>query len=243
MILNDKDIPYSFSQNRLYGDCPRKYKYRYIDGIKEPTNENLELGSAVHKVFELFWAQYCPKDEPIEEYTTALKTIEKYKGAIYLRHLLTEFSELSAGKPDFNLAREFKIERDDFVSVIDLVHNYAPAPHNYVLADYKVTKKPKQELTMYTEGQLLVYKYFFCKEHPEVNPDDVLVQYINIYPYLTNQILNPTKTVNISLSTCENLIESMMKTKDNILRGDFPKKKTWCNWCFYRDICETDHNI
>ena len=240
MILNDKDIPYSFSQNRLYNDCPRKYKYRYIDGIKEPTNDNLELGSAVHKVFELYWSA---DNSAISEYTEALATIERLKGVIYKNKLLSEFNELNEGKIGFNLAREQKIERDDFVAIIDLVHNYTEQSHKYILADYKVTKKPKQELTMYSEGQLLVYKHFFCKEHPWIRPEDVLVQYINIYPYLTGQIINKTKPVNISIDTCDNLVEDIAKTKEKILKGDFPKKKKWCNWCFYRDICENDHSL
>ena len=138
MILNNKEFPYSFSQNRLYNDCPRKYKYRYVDGIKEPTNENLELGSAIHKLFELGLKPYNLQEDL--ECAKAMFTIKKYKGDTYLYKLFDEFKGLQQAQPEYNLGRELEIKRDDFISVIDLVHNYAAQSHKYTLTDYKVTK-------------------------------------------------------------------------------------------------------
>ena len=244
MKLNDKEFPYSFSQNRLYNDCPRKYKYRYVDGIKEPTNENLELGSAIHKVFELY--HNVVGVEPVsktllEEYQNARDIIIALKGNMYFTQLVTEFDMLCEAYPMFNIGREYKIEADDFVAVIDLVNIYASASHKYSLADYKVTKKPKTDASIYDEGQLLIYKYLWCQEHPVVKPNDVAVQYINILPYLAPQIITVTKPQVPSFETCENLFNDVQKTKENILAGEFPKKKKWCKWCYYKDICDKDN--
>ena len=233
MKINDKEFPYSFSQNRLYNDCPRKYKYRYFDGIKEPTNDNLELGSAIHKVFELVHS--------IEDITEATSTIKRLKGEVYLSLLLNEFLELKQAKPDYNIAREYPINMDDFTAIIDLVHKYTTQSHKYVLADYKVTKKPKTNASIYDEGQLLIYKYLWCLQHPEINPDEVAVQYINILPYLNSDIISVTEPQVISLSTCEAVYKDALKTKEKILTGEFPKKKKWCRWCYYKDICDKDN--
>lgn len=236
MKLNDKDIPYSFSQNRLYNDCPRKYKYRYLDGIKEPTNANLELGSAIHKVFEL----YHNKTDHNALYTASQKIIEQ-NSQLYFNKLAAEFVELPEAAEVYNIGREISITRDDFVCVIDLAHNYAKPAHNYTLADYKVTKKPKTDASIYDEGQLLIYKYFWCLEHPEIDPNNVYVQYINISPYLSSKIISVTKPHMVSFETCENVFKQTQLTKQKILNGEFPKKKKWCNWCYYKDMCSRDN--
>lgn len=238
MKIGDKEIPYSFSQNRLYNDCPRKYKYRYVDGIKEPTNENLELGSAIHKMFELANKTYNLEEDI--DCAKAMYTIKKYKGELYLNKLFDEFRALQHAAPEYNLGREISISRDDFISVIDLAHNYAAPSHKYTLADYKVTKKPKTEASIYDEGQLLIYKYLWCLEHPDIDPNDVWVQYVNILPYLSAQIISPTTPHMVSFETCENLFKQVQATKQKILDGEFPKKKTWCRWCFYKDKCDQD---
>lgn len=243
MKLNDKEFPYSFSQNRLYNDCPRKYKYRYIDGIKEPTNENLELGSAIHKVLELFYAVRTNifTAEQLTEYYEAFDTIVRLKGSCYLDKLTGEIAQLKPAEPTYNLGREVSITRDDFVCIIDLAHNYAEQSHKYTLADYKVTKKPKTDASIYDEGQLLIYKYFWCLEHPEIDPNDVYVQYVNILPYLSTNIISVTEPHMVSLETCENVFKQTQLTKEKILDGEFPKKKKWCNWCYYKDMCSKDN--
>lgn len=239
MKLNNKDIPYSFSQNRLYNDCPRKYKYRYLDDIKEPTNENLELGSAIHKLFELAHNRYNLKEDI--EVARTMFTIKDLKGDTYLHRLIDEFMQLEQASPAHNLGREVSITRDDFVCIIDLAHNYAEQSHKYTLADYKVTKKPKTDASIYDEGQLLIYKYLWCLEHPEIDPNDVYVQYINILPYLSTNIISVTEPHMVSLETCENVFKQTQLTKEKILDGEFPKKKKWCNWCYYKDMCSKDN--
>lgn len=238
MKIGEKEFPYSFSQNRLYNDCPRKYKYRYVDGIKEPTNENLELGSAIHKLFELGLKPYDLQEDI--ECARAMFTIKRYKGDTYLHKLFDEFKGLQQAQPEYNLGRELEINRDDFIAVVDLAHNYAAQSHKYTLADYKVTKKPKTEDSIYDEGQLLIYKYLWCLEHPEINPADVWVQYINILPFLSAQIISVTEPHMVSFETCENLFKQVQTTKQKILSGEFPKKKKWCRWCFYKDKCDQD---
>lgn len=238
MQINDKEIPYSFSQNRLYNDCPRKYKYRYFDGIKEPTNDNLELGSAIHKLFETYHMNLIDTTERND----AIDTIIRLKGQYYYDKLITEFLQLTEASNLCNLGRELELEIDDFIIIIDLVHNYAVHSHKYTLCDYKVTKKPKTIQSIYDEGQLLIYKYLWCLEHPEVNPDDVAVQYVNILPYLSGKIISTTEPQVPSLETCKQVYESALRNKQKILDSEFPKKKTWCRWCFYRDKCQQDND-
>lgn len=240
MKIGDKEFPYSFSQNRLYNDCPRKYKYRYFDGIKEPTNENLELGSAIHKVFEVYNNSTSDELRMNEEYIAAADTIIALKGQYYFNQLMTEFIFLTEANNQYNLGREFEITIDDFVIIIDLVHNYTAHSHKYTLCDYKVTKKPKTIQSIYDEGQLLIYKYLWCLQHPEIDPNDVAVQYVNILPYLSSNIISVTEPQVPSIETCKQVYEAALHNKQKILNNEFPKRKNWCRWCYYRDKCQQD---
>ena len=75
MKIGDKEFPYSFSQNRLYNDCPRKYKYRYVDGIKEPTNDNLELTAKIALAHLNEFNDYYNKNYGLPALEQALKKV------------------------------------------------------------------------------------------------------------------------------------------------------------------------
>lgn len=42
----------SYSKYALWQQCPRKFKYVYVDGLKEPSSEVLERGTQMHKEVE-----------------------------------------------------------------------------------------------------------------------------------------------------------------------------------------------
>lgn len=43
---------YSYTKVALFDQCPRRYKYKYIDKLPEPYNEIFTVGKAVHKGLE-----------------------------------------------------------------------------------------------------------------------------------------------------------------------------------------------
>lgn len=44
--------PWSYSKVKLWEGCPRKAKYRYIDGRKDPGSPQMERGTAMHSIAE-----------------------------------------------------------------------------------------------------------------------------------------------------------------------------------------------
>lgn len=227
---------YSYSQDRLYRDCPMKYKFRYIDNIQEPSNKNLELGTNIHKLFETYINQ--------EDNTEAIKAIDKSVLPMYTLKLRTEIDEFYKYVNTKTAFVEQTINTDKFTARIDLisqrdmiVDNYADVVNIYTLTDFKVTKKPKTEDSVYEEGQLLFYKWLFHKA-TNYSPDYIYVQYVNISPFLKEQLINPTELFYADWDTCTKFVEQMDKNIDSINKGDFPKHKKWCNWCFYKDRCE-----
>lgn len=58
----------SNSQIELLLECSWKHKLKYIDDLKEPVNDNLIVGSAVHKAVEVY--RYAQLSGQIKEWTT-----------------------------------------------------------------------------------------------------------------------------------------------------------------------------
>lgn len=262
MKINDKEFNYSFSQNRLYNDCPMKYKFRYIDGIKEPSNPNLDLGSAIHKVLELWneYDEFIDLSNSYDEYYNMTKDFQNVSEETYNYKLLTHkylceaqnYISERLGKMYFErlminidkikginaiLGQELEIKKDDFIGYIDLLmQDEFEDKGKIIIADYKVTKKPKTVDSIFEEGQLLIYKYIYCTEN-NIDPKNVDVAYINIKPFFDSRIVNKVQ-YNPSMHDCEVEWNRVQETKQKILSGEFPKRKKWCNWCFYKDMCD-----
>ena len=47
-----KEMTLSKSKINTFIECPRKFKYRYIDEITEESNEYMLLGTEVHEIAE-----------------------------------------------------------------------------------------------------------------------------------------------------------------------------------------------
>ena len=52
-------VVYSFSQINLYEQCPKKYQYRYLDGLEREfeTSPDLILWTSVHGALERLYQQ------------------------------------------------------------------------------------------------------------------------------------------------------------------------------------------
>ena len=239
--INNKEFLYSFSQNRTYEECPMKYFFKYHEGLKEPSNENLELGTAVHKLLELQWwsvnqDNYFELDRAAyDDAIAAEKVIIAQKGKMYLYKLLEEMANFFKDKEI--LYSEYSITLEECICKIDLVYRKKDEPNKIVLADYKVTKKPKSTLEMYSEGQLMLYKFAFMN-NTDLSSDDILLQYINVLPYNSFKIVEPSELVPIDKTACESFYKGMLQNMDKINALQFPKKKKWCNWCPFRTECD-----
>jgi CRISPR/Cas system-associated exonuclease Cas4 (RecB family) len=52
----DSELPYvSKSRVKTYKQCPRKFYYKYIQGMRPPENFYMKRGSRIHKVFEIYY--------------------------------------------------------------------------------------------------------------------------------------------------------------------------------------------
>ena len=93
MILKKKtgkvsDMSYKLSKSKIndYLQCPRKFRYRYIDEIKVPQNIYFKIGSDVHQIAEDF-INIWKRDNSIDILKTLLELEAPYEGD-YKRHCI-----------------------------------------------------------------------------------------------------------------------------------------------------------
>jgi len=52
----------SFTAIKTYETCPRRFKYRYVDGCEVEENVRMERGSIIHSIFENFFTDINPSE-------------------------------------------------------------------------------------------------------------------------------------------------------------------------------------
>jgi putative RecB family exonuclease len=60
-------LAFSYSKMSLYEECPLKYKFKYLDKIKEEPKFYFAFGSAIHSALEFMYAVKAPPFPTIEE--------------------------------------------------------------------------------------------------------------------------------------------------------------------------------
>ncbi|OGR80734.1 MAG: hypothetical protein A2X32_09325 [Elusimicrobia bacterium GWC2_64_44] len=67
-------LAFSYSKMSLYEECPLKYKFKYIDKIKEEPKFYFAFGSAIHSALEFLYSVKNPPFPTIEEVCEAFRT-------------------------------------------------------------------------------------------------------------------------------------------------------------------------
>lgn len=66
-------LAFSYSKMSLYEECPLKYKFKYIDKIKEEPKFYFAFGSAIHAALEFLYAVKAPPFPTVEELCEAFR--------------------------------------------------------------------------------------------------------------------------------------------------------------------------
>jgi len=66
-------LPFSYSKLSLYEECPLKYKFKYIDKIKEEPKSYFAFGHSIHHAMEFLYAVKAPPFPALAELLEAFK--------------------------------------------------------------------------------------------------------------------------------------------------------------------------
>ena len=162
-----KEMTLSKSKINTFIECPRKFKYRYIDEISEEPNEYMAFGTAVHEIAEEIAIELMEGNE-IDDVFLNLQYDEKLEG--HIKGLEKFFKDIySNGYEIFSVEEYIVDEMSNLNGIVDIV--IKNACDELIIFDYKTGKprdisKYKLELCVYKIFHHVFYKHFLFRYNP-----------------------------------------------------------------------------
>jgi RecB family exonuclease len=229
----------SESKSKTFTECQLKYRYRYVDRIKEERSNTdaLHFGSYIHKILEdgvaettleglTNIAESVKKDYSFSEtYNPKIKTCLQN----FLRFNAT-LSETVATELVYEVV--YDAEKDIKLNgIIDRIIKGKEG--GYLVIDYKTSKRELTEFDLYQDRQMQGYAYAV---HKKLGVPLNKITVAHYYPVSNNFV------------TCKyspNQIQKYLKEKiDQIWKIRKMKKvefcamqNQFCNWCGYKNLC------
>ena len=233
---------YSYSNVSCFAQCPRKWKYQYIDKLKTipdtaPDNA-LWCGLALHKGIEEGSVQ-AGLDEYKSHYN--LITDENVNWMIQLEYQLQKVLQLLPEGGE----HEIEIQLPNFIGFVDYVCGN-------VLYDFKFTNNIDNYLH---SPQLSLYKHYLSIVRPDIcieHTKFMFVPKINIRRKKDESIFEFRERLQEHLEASEIKFVEVPYSEDSVTQFEsccqqldtvksFPKNQSrLCNWCPYQKYCESD---
>lgn len=234
---------FSYSRVETFKQCPRKYKYRYVDKLKtipdQSASNALYLGIGIHRGIETTPA------EGVEEYKSNFYVVtnEIINWGIQIEYWAEKVKELLP----LGGQHEATLMTDDYIGFIDYVTDDT-------IFDFKFTT-PKNYSRYLESPQLKIYAHYWKKLHPESNIKHL--KYVFIPKSAIRQRRNETiqqfrqrlietldsmniEIVEIPYNGCnDDGVTQFVEDCGRIeISRDFPKNETpLCNYCDYCNYC------
>jgi putative RecB family exonuclease len=244
-----KYAPYSHSKISTFEQCPRKFKYQYIDKIpiERKPQKHLDRGQFFHLLMEYGLENF----DEIKK-SNEFKEIQEH-GLLNkedLKEIINIYKKFISTKPGKDivkhkaLLKEFALGLDENLELVPynsdkvLIRGYIDAAFIVddrtdvcLIVDWKSGKYVPKEKQNWS--QLLWYSLGLFSQNPD------LEKIILVFAYLEHQKIN-TKIV--QRKDLPRYKEEMMKKIQKIENEkDFPKVESpLCNFCDFREICMED---
>lgn len=250
---------YSHSRISTYENCPRRFKYRYIDKLKPEIEGTIEshLGTAVHSTLEWIYKEvmerenWSPKiDEIIQRYTEEWQkdfsdekikivnrnlTARDYfnKGIQFLIDYYTRNTPFKDGTIECEKGILIDLDPEGKYKLqgfIDrLVYNVETG--EYEVHDYKTAKTLPTQEKMDKDRQLALYAIAIKNKYGKEKEISL------IWHYLAHNKIIKSKRTNEELEKLKR--ETVRKIKEIESVKEFPAKESiLCNWCEFQNTCK-----
>jgi RecB family exonuclease len=253
----EADTSRKFSPSKLdtYRDCPRRYRFRYVDGMRRrvETAETL-VGSCVHKALEELYAGLIHGREYSLEETLAIFDREWAAGwsdAVLNRHkeygpehhraagrdcVRSYYQAFAPFRQDATLAVEKRLgfplrAGDEEVRIEGLVDRLAKAGEGvYEVHDYKTTANLPGQAELDADWQLAIYDIAVRENWPDAREVGLVWHFVRF-----GQTMRSARTAE-GRDRLKGELSRLILT----IRHDHvfaPRRSVLCGWCEYRDIC------
>ena len=234
-----KEMTLSKSKINTFIECPRKFKYRYIDEISEEPNEYMAFGTAVHEIAEEIAMELMEGNE-IDDVFLNLQYDEKLEG--HIKGLEKFFKDIySNGYEIFSVEEYIVDEMSNLNGIVDIV--IKNACDELIIFDYK-TGKPR-DISKY-KLELCVYKILLESKYPELNVVSAGIYFTGAGAYRIANFSSAGVDYFKSQSKgdigdgdfdyVDAVVDNLYETID---RNYYIRKKGFlCKYCFYKERCD-----
>ena len=236
-----KEMTLSKSKINTFIECPRKFKYRYIDEITEEANKYMLLGTEVHEIAEEIAIELMEGNE-IDDVFSNLDYDEKLED--HIKGLEKFFNDIYSNGYEIFSAEEFIVdEKSNMNGIVDIV--IRNENDELIIFDYK-TGQPR-DIGKY-KLELCVYKILLESKYPELNVVSAGIYFTSAGAYRIANFESSTMDYFKSQSKgdigdgdfdyVDSVVYNLYETID---RNYFKKEKGFlCKYCFYKEMCDGD---
>lgn len=253
----ESDVSTKFSPSKLatYKDCPRRYRYRYVDKIKSET-QSVEafVGDCVHKALEaLYQGVLHGKTLPLEEVVKAYleRWEQRWTEAVVIRS--RKYSARDYQKVGRDCVEGYYRAHEPFTSdktvgiekrvglpievggevyrIEGFIDRLALAPDGaFEIHDYKTSASLPAQEDVDCDPQLAIYELAVRADWPDATEVRLVWHYVRFGKTLISR-RDPQ-----SREALKNDIVSTIEAIKSDHRFE-PRRSALCDWCEYKDIC------
>ena len=235
------EMTLSKSRINTFIECPRKFKYRYIDEITEEPNKYMMLGTEVHEIAEEI-AMDLMEGNDIDDVFSNLDYDEKVED--HIMGLEKFFRDVYSNGYEIFSAEEFIVdEKSNMNGIVDIV--IRNKENELIIFDYK-TGQPR-DIGKY-KLELCVYKILLESKYPELNVVSAGIYFTGAGAYrIANfgsqggdyfKSLSKGDIGDVDFDYVDGVVDNLYETID---RNYYKKKRGFlCRYCFYKDMCDED---
>ena len=235
------EMTLSKSKINTFIECPRKFKYRYIDEITEEANKYMLLGTEVHEIAEEIAIELMEGNE-IDDVFSNLDYDEKLED--HIRGLEKFFNDIYSNGYEIFSAEEFIVdEKSNMNGIVDIV--IRNENDELIIFDYK-TGQPR-DIGKY-KLELCVYKILLESKYPELNVVSAGIYFTSAGAYRIANFESSNMDYFKSQSKgdigdgdfdyVDAVVDNLYETMD---RNYYITKKGYlCRFCFYKEMCDKD---
>ena len=239
----------SHSQIRTFRECPKKYRFAYVEGIQPPVNEKVFLGETFHAAIEHYFKGRISdtpfSDEAVEAFFcqafdvavpgreiswTSPRRETRDRGLAFLRCFLQRVAPNT--RPlmvEKELSAELPGSRVLLKGVLDLVEE------DYGITDFKTTTGRWSESRVRHSPQMIIYKYLFERSF---GPVAAGMKYEVFYGRKAGNVRHQTLPVVAADDAVAELLAMIGLVVEKIAAGEFPPRVTpFCRNCEFRRLC------
>ncbi|HVM19885.1 MAG TPA: PD-(D/E)XK nuclease family protein [Egibacteraceae bacterium] len=233
----------SFSRVDMFGTCPLKYRFAYVDALPSQPGPHLSWGSSIHAALEAWWDQKLPEPPDVQVLLDALyehwddsgfEGMEREEKVRWYRHaqdvLRRHHQRYSPGyTPAVATEQWFEVEVGNAVTVVGSIDHVARTAGGGIgIVDWKTNRKAKTRA--HVAGSLQLAVYALAARHLwGIDPDWVALDFV---------VPGVRVTVERSDIDVDAAVRQIHEVAEGIRAEQFaPTPNSLCNWCDYRAEC------